>query len=332
MKNSKKIIFYGLFILLDFILLSLIFLLGIKIYRLINGNVKGVYITNIPKQNIIFPSNENNLKFFFEPKPNDILITNPHWLGYDVKNTVNSDTIHSTIEFSMKKDIHVYRILALGDSFTFGYGVNTDENYIEKLQSLLNLLKCQNITKFEVINLGVEGYDVEYTIERLKKRGLKYNPDLIIYLINNWNFEIRNEIQHPLMLSLMNSGIPLQDEKTGVYTAYNIAKQMYLKEYPLELTIEFQKKRLYSLAEIYKNNLLILTFPSNSSSIKNLLETFTKINSHYSFYPVSNLLNNSEYILKDGHLNKKGHDKLAQDIMKILIKRYFNDCNNIYNK
>jgi len=77
----------------------------------------------------------------------------------------------------------------LGDSFTFGSSVKREKNYPATLTRLLNNGKiCPANVSFEVINLGVYGYDLNYALERFKMRGLKYRPDLVIWLINDWNF------------------------------------------------------------------------------------------------------------------------------------------------
>ncbi len=80
-------------------------------------------------------------------------------------------------ELARDKAKDVYRILGLGDSFTFGYGLNHEETYLFKLGALLN----GNEMSVEVINAGVIGYSLYQSLEYLKLKGIHYAPDLIIF-------------------------------------------------------------------------------------------------------------------------------------------------------
>ena len=57
--------------------------------------------------------------------------------------------IHGTISELASDD--AFRILVLGDSFTFGYGVENDETYSVQLQNLLNERLDRTV---EVVNAG----------------------------------------------------------------------------------------------------------------------------------------------------------------------------------
>lgn len=85
-------------------------------------------------------------------------------------------------EFEAKKPSGVYRIFALGDSCTFGGSWN--EPYPAVLQLHLNSLGSR--LQFEVINAGVEGYNSEYALARLKTDVFQYDPDMVIIYIG-WN-------------------------------------------------------------------------------------------------------------------------------------------------
>ena len=61
-------------------------------------------------------------------------------------------------EFSVKKPEDVCRIVALGDSLTFGQGVPLASTYPKQLERLLNE-KMGGGPRFEVLNAGVQGYN-----------------------------------------------------------------------------------------------------------------------------------------------------------------------------
>jgi lysophospholipase L1-like esterase len=63
------------------------------------------------------------------------------------------------------------RILVLGDSFTWGYGVEESERFSQVLEKSLNV---------EVINAGVSGYSTDQELLWYRSEGIKYDSDLVI--------------------------------------------------------------------------------------------------------------------------------------------------------
>lgn len=80
-------------------------------------------------------------------------------------------------EFTNKTD--KYRIIAVGDSFTEGIGVERSSSYPEILQSLLGQKKVDT----EVINAGVSGYSPDQEYRFIIEKLSDFKPNLII-----WNF------------------------------------------------------------------------------------------------------------------------------------------------
>ena len=77
------------------------------------------------------------------------------------------------------------RILALGDSRTFGEGADNDSTWPALLETKLNDYKPGH---FEVINAGVSGYNSFQGLRYLETRGIKLNPNLVIcaFGVNEW--------------------------------------------------------------------------------------------------------------------------------------------------
>lgn len=74
-----------------------------------------------------------------------------------------------------------YRILAVGDSITFGFGVDENETFPAALEQLLNE-EFKDRT-YEVINAGIPGYNIKDTGALLPYLVEHYHPDLIIWTL-----------------------------------------------------------------------------------------------------------------------------------------------------
>jgi hypothetical protein len=64
------------------------------------------------------------------------------------------------------------RIVMLGDSITFGHRVRDDQTFSALLESRSG--------RFEVVNLGVEGYGTDQELIVLREEGLRRRPDVVV--------------------------------------------------------------------------------------------------------------------------------------------------------
>jgi lysophospholipase L1-like esterase len=76
------------------------------------------------------------------------------------------------------KPAGTYRIVALGDSFTQGYGVDEADAYPRRLEALLGARGSHR--RVEVVNLGVPGTSPRDYLAHLGDPGLAYHPDLVL--------------------------------------------------------------------------------------------------------------------------------------------------------
>jgi GDSL-like Lipase/Acylhydrolase family len=70
-----------------------------------------------------------------------------------------------------------YRILALGDSVTFGWGVDQDKIFPVRLESLVERRLHRPV---RVINSGVGGYNTVQEVTYFKEEGSTLQPDMVI--------------------------------------------------------------------------------------------------------------------------------------------------------
>jgi len=81
-------------------------------------------------------------------------------------------------EHSLEKPPGTYRILALGDSYTFGQGVRREHLCVERLEALLNGKSFKE--RVETINAGISAYNTINERDLLAQKGVHYDPDLVI--------------------------------------------------------------------------------------------------------------------------------------------------------
>ena len=84
---------------------------------------------------------------------------------------------------SIRKQRATYRIVAFGDSFTWGYGVEQNEIWMNALERCLE----NNGIQAEVINLGMTGYGTDQEYLLYTYEGFEYEPDIVIVAFNNGN-------------------------------------------------------------------------------------------------------------------------------------------------
>ncbi|MDD5020536.1 MAG: SGNH/GDSL hydrolase family protein [Endomicrobiaceae bacterium] len=140
---------------------------------------------------------------FFESCPGyDFDINTPSenkTLGYELKKNLNYSGIKTNSsgfrdrEFSILKNDKTKRILVLGDSLTLAVNINQQKNiFTVRLEDILN--KTGLSLKYEVFNMGIDGYNTVQEAENLKRNGLKYNPDIVIvvYCLNDDDKDIND--------------------------------------------------------------------------------------------------------------------------------------------
>lgn len=101
-------------------------------------------------------------------------------MGVDVK--TNALGLRN-VDVAFAKPPKITRILMLGDSLAFGWGVPMDKTYSKQVESIL---RAQG-QAIEVINSGVGNFNTSMEVEYFFEHGLKLRPDIVVlnYFIND---------------------------------------------------------------------------------------------------------------------------------------------------
>jgi hypothetical protein len=110
-------------------------------------------------------------------KPN---VTTRHYVpgDYEVRITTNSAGMRGQKEYPVARVPGKRRILMLGDSFPFGYGVEDQDVVSAVLETLLNA--GSKTGGYEVVNLSVSGFGQAEELVTWEKRGRAYRPDVVV--------------------------------------------------------------------------------------------------------------------------------------------------------
>lgn len=245
---------------------------------------------------------------------------------YGVEVKINSKGLRD-YEYSYAKPPDTYRILVLGDSITFGWGVEIQQTYAKILEDKLNRTNLGR--KFQVINTGVGNYSTETELDFLKMEGLKYKPDMIIlgYFINDAE-NIRPESkyflnrQSYLYVYLWSKFLAAKARLSpkGKYTDYYLS--LYRDSSPEKKAFENAVSRLKYTSKRENIPLVVLIIPDlhefNSypfSAVDKYVEDLFK--GYTLIKPLSGFdrdINSSQYWVsrEDAHPNEKAHRVIAE--------------------
>jgi len=132
--------------------------------------------------------------------------------GRKVTYHVNSNGLRDR-ETDYAKPAGVVRIALLGDSRTFGYGVQIEQHFSTLLEGYF-----KNV---EAVNLGVSGYGVDQELLAFRTKGVRYQPDIVIAYVahfgdqrhmygDRWGRPKPQFVMKDGVLTLTNVPVPLE--------------------------------------------------------------------------------------------------------------------------
>jgi lysophospholipase L1-like esterase len=169
----------------------------------------------------------------------------------------NQDGIRDR-DFSRTKSSGAFRIAAVGDSGTFGLGLELKDTWPKQLETELQKTRSQ----IEVINFGVMGYNTTQEAERIQEKVLGYSPDLIIigYCLNDIGVLSRERTvlsSYKGYHSFLTTGFGLLDGLLPHFKTYLLIKnRLFLKKTNADTRPQYSKDGLKVLKKGYSGFLL----------------------------------------------------------------------------
>src|SRR3989344_740124 len=295
---------------------------GIAGYLLFYLHKKPVSSVPIKKSEVVFP--ESGFKFFYEPLAN---ATIKEEVSGGIK-TINSDTLNERFEYPVEKGGGVFRIITLGDSFTYGAFESTSDNYPEQLEDALNRL-CKN-GKFEVINLGMNGYDIDYEIERYRLRGVKYEPDLVLWYVKDDDFDVPPELIWSIMDGYTQEERHAFEEKdrknsltnSGYAHATDVVKNTYGKE----VLVQRARLSMEKIKTLYGGKLLIFNSGRHGRFNEEIADFAAQTPNAEFYRDLGSIYADADNYWPDTHPTKSGYALIAEDLRTYLVTRGYFEC------
>ena len=99
-----------------------------------------------------------------------------HTPDYRINIRTNTRGVRADTDIPYEKAPDVFRVVALGGSFTLGYGVVIEDLFLTQMAAELGAagVKC------EIVNLAVSGHSTAEELITLQEEGLRYQPDLVL--------------------------------------------------------------------------------------------------------------------------------------------------------
>ncbi len=100
---------------------------------------------------------------------------------FDIPFTLNNKGMRGPSDYVYDKNKDTFRVAILGDSFTFGMGVDSRQTASVILNKLLN---SSGKNRYEALNFGVCSYSPLLEYIYLTHEAVKYNPDLVVLMLD----------------------------------------------------------------------------------------------------------------------------------------------------
>jgi hypothetical protein len=162
------------------------------------------------------PQEVGPVRFVFNPDLGDIPVPYQHGVRhypgvYTFAYTNNSLGWRGRREYRAGKQQEA-RVLILGDSFTYGFGVNDDQTFAARIEKNLRA----DHLPVEVMNAGNPGKGTDYALKSFETIGRKFHPDLTILAFFSNDFQDNERGEYYNVKQSGNLEVKPLSEKGGV--------------------------------------------------------------------------------------------------------------------
>lgn len=200
---------------------------------------------------------------------------------------INSSGFRHNGDTPLEKPDNTFRIFTLGDSITFGWGVEIEDSFAGQLEKLLN--ESSSEIKYQVINAGIIGFTSYQGVRLLRHKLLAYDPDVIVVAYGGTNYVLADSSDKDSLLT----GSPVLTKITNIgrrLFIYRGIREILLRMNKVEkknktrrVSSEDFRNDLRELIEISeKNNVGVVLMTIQSNVLTGQVAKWTKANRSYS--------------------------------------------------
>ncbi len=241
--------------------------------------------------------------------------------------TINSKGLRDR-EYPYEKPAGTRRILVLGDSYTWGYGVSDSDLYTEVLERELN----QAGPKCEVLNAGVSGWGTDQEYLYFREEGRKYSADVVVlmFFFNDLSESITSLMYGTAKPLFKNTALEL--ENVPVPPPWKRATPVVSEADPFDLVVAIMAE-LARLCAAEQSRLVVAKFGNSLSSEDPKLRAMEReLESRLALLDLPYLDLDEELVARglsgrklvsvpDGHWNVAGHRQTAAALRDFLLRR-----------
>jgi len=310
-----------------------IFFIGYLVYKKLSNRTftNTISVSPMDRKNLLFPI-DTPLAYYYELAPNTKKEDDFSYMRRTgiVIHTINADGLNERKDYEINKPLRTYRIVTLGDSFTEGAFVETKDNYSKLLEDMLNAnMHCNNYSQFEVINLGVAGYDMQYNLERFKRKGQKYSPDLVILWTDENDYINNNEKYYalvhtwdpnkeaPAIVAGYRAEGDFAPEANAVWYKFNTL-------YDRKTLILEELSYLRELMRLYTGPMIIFSLDQIPVDIRQPIQTMSMERGNTYFFPS---IPSTYDKFPDNHPSIRGHQQFAEFLFSNVLSHAIIPCN-----
>lgn len=227
-----------------------------------------------------------------------------------------------------------FRILALGDSVTFGWGVQQDKIFASRLEQLLPGRLQRPV---RVINSGVGGYNTVQEVTYFKREGITLQPDLVLLTYIGNDIEENRGPFNPWAGPTSIKDLVMK--MLGKFWSYRLVQHTYryavLRQVKAQSSNPLQdgegwRQSMSSLAELVvlckEQHIPLIVFFKRSHPDENR-PLFADVVRHVEGFSVKDMgpwyqgLDESSLVLSkvDGHPNAEGHRVMAEHMADDIV-------------
>ncbi len=207
-------------------------------------------------------------------------------------------------------------LLILGDSYSWGLGVKQNETWPSILSKTVS---------YKVFNFAISGINTKIEVGKLEKRGIEYNPNLVIlqYCFNDFEdtyeqYNLADNISFEFEKRGLDYSLSSIHKAASSFYEKFVFKKNPEKEFEEEVLTPLEK--LYNLSQTNNFTVWVLMLPSPPFQTHLLNERFNKYG--WRIFDIHELLDfeyDPPFTLDNGHFSVQTHKKVAE-LLKLKLE------------